>query len=383
MKTRTILALALVLVMALAFAGLRMPAVAAVAGGGCPSINGIGGKLQSSIVGATFTLDDTYTTATYVFDSLLDRSPSGGVPGLIEYCVYPDQPPGNPASAVALAVGDNGDPFETVFKAVQGYFAFGRGDGNPSNIGLDGTAGIQMGTATWNIGAAPTTQTILLHINDPVECRTLYGGDDDTCFVYPLDVYPPPPPTCNGEPACKEVVIDEAITDTPLTVPAFTLLHIHYLYVIVNQPTNDFDMIFRPPTDKTKDVNSGGAKDYFGCEQIPDMAGQPGKAGTYLDYQDTGFTLKLTIPKPGARCEQSRFFFTAPPGPAIVLHPGEWLSFTADMITRTNRGGKQEFTSTGLHYLNSGFTVKWFQSNDVLLHSFTTNTLPVYVNAVP
>ncbi len=47
------------------------------------------------------------------------------------------------------------------------------------------------------------------------------------------------------------------------------------------------------------------------------------------------------------------------------------------MHLRTNKGKKQEFTSCGLHYLNSGFTVKWLElaidSGDGKLHSFTTN----------
>src|SRR5207253_1232071 len=81
-------------------------------------------------------------------------------------------------------------------------------------------------------------QTILLHINDADECANLYGGavlPDGTCFVYPKSISNPPPPLCNGNPACKQVEIDEADEATPTTVPGNTLLHIHYLYIIVNQ----------------------------------------------------------------------------------------------------------------------------------------------------
>ncbi len=343
--------------------------------GGCPSINAINNFITSNKVGASFSIDGTGTIATYIFDSLDNENSIDGVPGLIAYCVYAANPPGNPNSAIAFATGANSAAWETSFGAIQGFFAFKRPTGNPSNIPLDGTTGITVGTATWN-SVAPSQQIILLHINKPEECSALYGAGTDTCFVFPGQA--PPPQLCNGNPACKQVVITEAITTNPLTVPAFTLLHIHYTYVIMNQPTNTFNMIFQPPTPKTKDINSGGGKDYFGCEQIPDPFGAPGSAGTYANYQGTGFTMKLTVPKLTASCEQSRFFLTAPT--QIVLAPGQFVTFTVDMVTRKNKGGKQEYTSRGNHFLNSGFTVKWIQSNDGLLHSFTTNQ--IIVNAV-
>jgi hypothetical protein len=52
-----------------------------------------------------------------------------------------------------------------------------------------------MGTATWS-GSAPTSQTILLHINDADECHNLYGvGTSDTCFVFPSSGQRPTPTT--------------------------------------------------------------------------------------------------------------------------------------------------------------------------------------------
>lgn len=337
----------------------------------CPSINAIGNFLTSSLVGASFTSDGT--TVTYVFDSWVDTSPTGGVPGLIEYCVYPSQPPGNPTSATSATA------FVTDFGAIQGFFGFVRSGGDPTNIPLDGTNPITMGTATWPLGTAPVTQTIVLHINDEAECSALYGAGTSSCFVLPTREHPPPP-TCNGDPACKQVTIDEAITTTPLTVPGGVLLHIHYLYVIINQPTNTFNMIFNPPAASTKDINTGGGKDYFGCEQQPDPLGAPGAWGTYPNYQGTGFTLNF-VAGTGGGCPQSRFFLTAPgPGP-ITLAPGQSITFTIDMVTRINKGKNQEYTSCGLHVLNSGFTVKWIQSDDGLLHSFATNP-PISVNVV-
>ena len=340
--------------------------------GGCPSINAINNFLVSNKVGASFSIDVSGTIVTYLFDSFVNENPVSGVPGLIAYCIYPNNPPGNPNSASAIATGADSSSFITSFGAIQGYFAFKRSHGNPSNIPLDGTTGTTIGRATWNSGA-PTTQTILLHINDAAECFNLYGVVEDTCFVFPGQA--PSPVLCNGNPACKQVVIDEAITTDPLIVPVSTLLHIHYTYVIVNQPNNTFNMIFNLPSQGTKDVNAGGAKDYFGCEQIPDTFGSPGSTGTYTNYQNTGFKMLMTVPKLTASCDQSRFFLTAPN--RIILAPGQSINFTVDMITRKNKGGKQEYSSVGQHFLNSGFTVKWIQSDDNILHSFSTSPITI------
>jgi hypothetical protein len=279
-----------------------------------------------------------------------------------------------------------------VYPTGQGSFAFERPDGNPSNVPLNGRTDYQIGTATWPLASscppgsyagcpgAPTNQTILLHINDSGVCQGLYGGTEDTCFVFPGE-RPPPPPVCNGNPACKTAIITEADQTRALTVPGKTLLHIHYTYIIVNQPTNSFNMIFNPPTPSTQDINTGGGKDYFGCEQQPDPNGQPSgwPAAPIANYQSTGFTLNFKAGN-GGGCPQSRFFLYAPA--TITLTPGQSVTFTIDMITRVNRGGNQEYTSCGPHLLNSGFTVKWIESDDNLLHSYSTNIDPIYVNVV-
>jgi hypothetical protein len=347
-------------------------------GGGCPGIGGISSRLPDNDLQASATSDGT--TVAYDFTST-DKSAVDGVPGLISYCVYPSQPPGNPTSASASAVGANGDSWDTAFKEIQGYFAFERPDGNPSNVPFDGST-VPIGTATWPANMAPDSdhQVILLHINDADACLALYGeGSSDTCFVYPGNK-PANPGQCPASTvACKEVVIDEADTDDPLTVPAKTQLHIHYTYLIQNTLGGP-DMIFKKPTSKTTDVNSGGGKDYFGCEQIPDNAGQPGTWGTYPNYQGT--TLQLDLRQTSGMCNQSRFFLTNQSSSPFVLHSGDSVMFTVDMVTRTNKGKHQEYTSCGPHLLNSGFTVKWFQSDDNLLHSYSTNVNPIYVNVV-
>jgi hypothetical protein len=250
----------------------------------------------------------------------------GGIPGLITYCVYPELGNTPDGSIVASAIGANGDPFKGKLSA-KGSFSFTRADGDPSNVPFDGNP-YTMGTATWlnkcvtdpdtlvTVCSGPATQTILLHINDQTECSSLYGGTSSTCWVYPGGG-PPKPPACNGDPACKSAQIDEAtgaFTDCVVAgvdygpcpvVPLNTLLHIHYTYEIVNQPTNTYNMIFNPPTPKTQDINSGGGKDYFGCEQTPDPNGGPGAWGTYNPFENTHFT--LTFFQSSGTCGQSRF----------------------------------------------------------------------------
>jgi hypothetical protein len=371
----------------------------------CPSINAITNFLPApSSLGLTATITDNGTgTATYGF-SANDQGAVGGIPGLIEYCIYPL---GGllPDTATASAIGDNGSPWQSNFASAQGYFSFIRPNGDPSNVPFNAatSAGITMGTATWYAhdpgtglvvinpitglpvpGSVPVNapplplQTILMHINDSAVCAALYGGTSSTCFVYPSTGTTPPPPLCNGAPACKQAVIDQAITTVPLTVPAFTPLRIHYTYVIINQATNHFNMIFYPPAPSTKDINTGGGKDYFGCEQIPLVGGQPGGLGSFLNYQGTLFTMNFM--HTGGSCDQSRFTLLAPQNGTITLHPGESVTFTVDMTTRKNKGGNQEYTSCGPKVLNSGFTVKWIQSDDLALHSYAT--LPITIFAV-
>lgn len=184
---------------------------------GCPSLSG---KVASSLVGAHFSVSSS--TATYVFDSLVNRSPSNGVPGLIEYCVFPAS---DPTNVTATALGANSDPFQA--NTGSGEFSFSRGGGNPSNIPLDGNSHV-MGTAVWS-GAVPSSQTFLLHINDAAECDNLYGGNPGTCWVLPSDGNTPTPtpgptatatatpgPTATPDPTATP---GGSATPTPLPTP--------------------------------------------------------------------------------------------------------------------------------------------------------------------
>jgi uncharacterized repeat protein (TIGR01451 family) len=141
---------------------------AAVASGtNCPSLNG---RLTSSDV-AVSRVDDGSGGATY---SILtpSKSPSGGEPGLIEYCVFTSAPDTVTPSYAGWTGGTNGSGF-----------SFQRPDGQPSNLPFDGST-VEVGKATWS-GGVPAEQTILLHIDDPAECGVLYGGSPQTCWVFP------------------------------------------------------------------------------------------------------------------------------------------------------------------------------------------------------
>jgi hypothetical protein len=414
----------------------------------CLSVKAVqnGGFQASSVVTTSFSsiLDGSNNTIfTYTFSGS-DGTSVNGIPGLITYCVYPAEPPGNPNSttpntgATAIdgnmqAFGANGDAFVQNDSAV-GSFSWSRADGNPSNISFDGNT-YTMGTATWNavaciVGGVPTTcpvspasQTIVLHINDPVECSSLYGGgvagSVSTCWVFPNGgVTPPPPPSCNGNPACKTAQIFNgngnefttlgncsSVTPLPcIQVPLFTKLFIDYSYEIIDPTTNNtnnFTMTFKYPPSKT-DINNGGGKDYFGCEQVPDPAGFPGTWNTNSIITDAeGNTWLFNLTQGGGTCNQSRF--TVLPNPkTIVYTPGQFLTFDVNMNTRANVGKGHttvvyEYTTRGPHLLNSGFTVKWFQSapddngncaggqqvwpGAKSLCSFSTSVTPIYVDA--
>jgi LEA14-like dessication related protein len=120
-------------------------------------------------------------TATYTFSSFVNENSSGGIPGLIEYCVYPASVPHDVAVDPALK-GANGSAW--TFSLGSSRFSFSRPGGDPSNIPLNGTTGITMGAATWS-SSLPTSQVIVLHVNDPAECNALYKDGSLTCFVLP------------------------------------------------------------------------------------------------------------------------------------------------------------------------------------------------------
>jgi hypothetical protein len=190
---------------ALLSAGITAGPASAATGTGCPATKA--GVPVASNVSATHPTVGNKTT--YTFTSLVNQHPVSGVPGLINYCVYPTSPIADPASHTVAAHGDNGAKW--VYAAGgSNNFAFSRPFGNPSNIGLDGTS-TTIGTATWGANV-PDNQTIVLHLSDPSMCASLYGaGSSPTCFVRPS---PPPPPG----PDCTHGDINAAYNSMPFDV---------------------------------------------------------------------------------------------------------------------------------------------------------------------
>ncbi len=328
-------------------------------GGGCPNANAIGNFVPTSLVSVAATKGAN--TWSYYFSSLEDLNPVNGVPGLIAYCVYDGSTA--PSSITVNAVGADGSSWMSVSKATGGYFGFVRDTGNPSNIGLDGTLNILMGSATWTSGA-PSTQTILLHINDAAECQALYGGTANTCFVYPAT-------PCGGNPVCKIADVAEATSTNPLTVPVNTTLHIHYTFMIVNAFSNNYNMLFPFSTFPTSDPNVTGLRDTFNCGETPDSAGSPGAMGSFANYQGTGFDLNISNTKL-LPCGVERAILTNS-GATIVLIPGQTIIFTIDMVT-------PGFTETGWQCLNYGVNLRWIQSNDGLVHAYHAPDIDAWVS---
>ena len=149
--------------------------------GGCPSSNALTNIHNDTNLTVSVSVSSSGANASYELSST-NESPSSGVPGLISYCVYPSGT--LPANASPIAIGADGSPFTLSTGVHQGYFAFQRANGNPSNLPFNGAANVLVGNATWN-ASVPSGQSILLHINDPGVCQALYGGNPGTCFVFP------------------------------------------------------------------------------------------------------------------------------------------------------------------------------------------------------
>ena len=370
-------------------------AALAATGPNCPNIKSLSQHAAVySGASALVTADANNAVDTYTITPVAQPLTEPGVPGLIGYCVYPPQPPGQPLDGTTSY-----DSWVFGIKQPAGFFGWGRPNGNPTNLPFDANAQITVGTATWpldvlGLGTAPAPgkQVILLHINDAPACLTLYGSTSGTCFVRPSNLVPDTGTSCSGgTPACKQVIItkaDDGSLVDPQKVPVKTKVNIDYTYVIANSAsfTQGQDMLFNVPTLKTQDVNSGGGKDYFGCEQQPAGTGVPGTfSGSgvtlpqFLTSPDGG-SFKMNFQLGSGTCDQSRFFLI--PESPVTLKAGHAMAFDANMTTRQNKGGKQEFTSCGEKVLNSGFTVKWFYPGNPVLQSYSTHVKPLTVTVV-
>lgn len=321
--------------------------------GGCPNANAIGNFLPTSIVGASFS--SSGGTSTYFFNSLTNTNSTSGIPGLIQYCVYPTT---LPLSATPTATGADGSAFTLSVGTHQGYFGFGRATGDPSNIPLSGQIGVKMGTASWS-GSPPTNQSIVLHINDAAICQGLYGSGS-TCFVWPAGSMNP---VCGGAPACKTISSPQAISTNPLTIPNMTQVQLQFTFTIVNQPGNPYNMEFTPYNASTPAKDWTGVFDTFTCLELTDPNGTPASYGNYADYQGTGLNM-LFSHTANATCSRPVVTLANLGSSAIVLAPGQSLTFTVDLQTQSM--GLCE----GNYIMNFGVVLHWFETDDSAIHTY-------------
>src|SRR5436190_2315562 len=159
----------------LALPGAAAAAVATESSSACPGSSSLESHTnEDPALQASYTISGR--EATYSITTT-NESPSEGIPGLIAYCVYTSPLPESTEASYsnshgAWTTGSGG-----------GFFDFRRSHGNRDNLPFDGTTQV-LGSATWS-DTVPTTQVILLHINDEAVCTALEGKKTETCFVRP------------------------------------------------------------------------------------------------------------------------------------------------------------------------------------------------------
>jgi hypothetical protein len=160
---------------------LALPGAAAAAAGtgqsgsACPSASSLEGHVsEDPALQVSYTISGN--VATYSITTT-NENPSEGVPGLIAYCVYTSPLPESTEASYSNSYG------AWTSAVGSGSFGFRRSRGNRDNLPFDGTTQV-LGSATWS-EAVPTTQLILLHINDEALCTALEGKKTETCFVRP------------------------------------------------------------------------------------------------------------------------------------------------------------------------------------------------------
>ncbi len=184
-----------------------------------------------------------------------------------------------------------------------------------------------------------------------------------------IDVWVVTVEACGGAPACKTAYVAEATSWKPLVVPANTVLHVAWTFTIANAASNTYNMEFPLSMFPTTDPNGTGLRDFFNCGETPDPSGNPGAVGTFANYQGTGFDLYLN--QTNQPCGPERLILTNS-GSAIVLTPGQTITFTINMVD-------PGFSVTGKQCLNFGINLRWIQSDDGLLHAYHAPGVDVWV----
>ncbi len=155
----------------------------------CPTSDPNGFPL-TTISGLTYYIFDSGNTRTYGINTP-NHSPSGGIPGISEYCVFEGYPSPYivPSSGNALFGSWNVEVGSTTTKSI----GFGRAGGNLDNLPFDG-ASSDVGDATYSSLPSSTDLIILVHIQD-IAIKTdgnLQCDPEQSCWRR-LSLAPPPP----------------------------------------------------------------------------------------------------------------------------------------------------------------------------------------------
>ena len=158
----------------------------------CPNYNGVTIGGAAPAISPSLLAFSTSGTNPITYSAVTtNQSPSMGIPGIIEYCVYPNG--GNigiVTSGTPIYVGAVG-PWIAKANCGGTCWEFDRdGGGDPNNIPLNG-ATVTVGSLLYN--TLPSSSLIVFHINWLAECQALNSPLDpsNTCFVT-VGQAPPP-----------------------------------------------------------------------------------------------------------------------------------------------------------------------------------------------
>jgi hypothetical protein len=304
-------------------------------------------------------------TVTYTFSSFVNESSSGGIPGLIEYCVYPSSVPHDVAVDPALKGADTS---AWTFSLGSSRFSFSRPGGDPSNIPLDGTTGTTMGTATWT-SSLPTSQVIVLHVNDPTECAALYGAGTLTCFVLP------------GTPqTAKDLTVSKVAT------PSFTRTYTWGITKSVDKTTQTIaaggTATFNYTVAVTHDAGTDSGWTVSGKITVSNPNSSEDIVANVTDAVDNGGTCSVTngtgvtVPKSGLVTLDYSCTYSSAPNPGTNTATATWDKAAASTPDGSATGtASVDFSKATVTVKNGTITVVDDQANPATLGtaSYTRN----------
>jgi hypothetical protein len=298
-------------------------------------------------------------TATYTLRST-QENPTGGIPGLIEYCVYPSTQPDSAAASYdswKVALENPGNVFS----------GFERPNGDPSNLPFDGTTQT-VGTATWNSGV-PSNQLILLHINDPTECGKLYSAGTLTCFVTPGTITN----------AAKDLTVSKTAT------PSFTRTYKWSIAKSVDKTTLDPGGTATYTVTATETGFSDSAWKVTGTITVSNPNGVDFNGVNVTDSSDQAGSCAVdngsnaTIPANGSKDFTYTCTYSSDPGNSVTdTGKAAWDSSTYNTPDSSATGqANADFTSAAPKTVNKTITVSDPQANPSTLGTATaTDTTP-------